>query len=191
MYCSLIKKGNKNGEFETYFQPIIDSNTHKVVTCEALVRWKSLTQGLVGPSDFIPILEKNGFIGELDYYVREKVCEFIVKNKEKGLPFPISVNVSRIEFNSPDFVKKLIAQVDKFGLDHSLLRIEITESLFMDKYTQSIKNIRKLKKSGFYIEMDDFGSGYSSLSILRDLDFDLIKLDLRFFASKTSKKEEL
>lgn len=136
-------------------------------------------------------MEKNGFIGELDYYVREKVCEFIVKNKEKGLPFPISVNVSRIEFNSPDFVKKLIAQVDKFGLDHSLLRIEITESLFMDKYTQSIKNIRKLKKSGFYIEMDDFGSGYSSLSILRDLDFDLIKLDLRFFASKTSKKEEL
>ena len=119
------------------------------------------------------------------------MCEFIVKNKEKGLPFPISVNVSRIEFNSPDFVKKLIAQVDKFGLDHSLLRIEITESLFMDKYTQSIKNIRKLKKSGFYIEMDDFGSGYSSLSILRDLDFDLIKLDLRFFASKTFKKEEL
>lgn len=81
-------------------------------------------------------MEKNGFIGELDYYVREKVCEFIVKNKEKGLPFPISVNVSRIEFNSPDFVKKLIAQVDKFGLDHSLLRIEITESLFIDKYTQ-------------------------------------------------------
>lgn len=74
------------------------------------------------------------------------MCEFIVKNKEKGLPFPISVNVSRIEFNSPDFVKKLIAQVDKFGLNHSLLRIEITESLFIDKYTQSIKNICKLKK---------------------------------------------
>jgi EAL domain-containing protein (putative c-di-GMP-specific phosphodiesterase class I) len=184
----LLREGMHNHEFIPYYQPIVDSKTGKMVMAEALVRWISPTHGFMSPGEFIPILEKNGFIGELDYYIRDQVCSFIKKMSGEGKAFPISVNISRIELENPDFVDVLVKQVDGFGIDHSLLRLEITETTVMEHVQQSMRNVRDLKKEGFLLEMDDFGSGFSSLSVLRDLPFKILKLDLRFFIGKHTKK---
>jgi len=177
-----LKDGIRNKEFIIHYQPIINTKTNKVVTAEALVRWSSAKFGYIRPDHFIPILEKNGFIVDLDYYVREKVLDFIetrIKNKDPIVP--ISVNLSRLEVNDLDFPLKLKQQIEKRNVPINMLRLELTESVVMDHPEITNIVISKLKKYGFYIEMDDFGSAYSSLAVLRDLPFDLIKLDMKFF----------
>lgn len=177
-----VKQALKDHEFFIHYQPIVDSRSAKTAFGEALVRWNSKKLGLIYPDYFIPVLEKNGFITDLDYYVREEVLSFMAGLINSGFtPFPVSVNISRLEIIDPLFPEKLKAQLDSHAVPVHLIRLELTESMVMENPEVISKNISGLKKLGFYLEMDDFGSAYSSLSVLKDLPFDLIKLDMKFF----------
>lgn len=171
----------KNEEFTIYLQPQVRITQSKVVGAEALVRWISPERGVISPAEFIPVLEKNGFIGEVDQYVWELVCKTIRSWMDSGIkPVPISINISRIDILSFDVIKFLDELVQKYGIERKNLKIEITESAYADDSGKIIDTIKELRKSGYTLMMDDFGSGYSSLNMLRDVIVDIIKLDMRF-----------
>lgn len=173
----------KNGEFTIYLQPQVRINPVKIVGAEALVRWISPEKGMISPAEFIPALEKNGFIGEIDQYVWELVCKTIRSWTDKGIePIPVSVNVSRIDILSFDMVGYLNGLVEKYQVDKKYLKIEITESAYVDNAGKIFETIKKLRESGYILMMDDFGSGYSSLNMLREAIVDIIKLDMRFLS---------
>ncbi|RGY96852.1 EAL domain-containing protein [Clostridium sp. AM58-1XD] len=163
----------KTGQFNVYIQPIFSIETGQIVSGEALVRWIHPHKGMISPGDFIPFFEKNGFIVKLDAYIREAVVKILDR-------IPISVNISRLEFYDPDFVSNLIALVEKYQVDPGLLRLEITESAYTDNPQQLLEEIEVLRKYGFKILMDDFGSGYSSLNMLKEAPVDIMKLDMTF-----------
>lgn len=171
--------------FVLYYQPQYSHSTGALVGAEALVRWKHPERGLISPGIFIPIFEKNGFITRLDLYVFEEVCAFIRRSLDKKYQVvPISSNFSRHDIYMPDFVEKLEEIRIKYDVPVEYLRIEITESAAVDnpKYTNEI--IRKLHDCGYIVEMDDFGSGYSSLNVLKDIELDMIKLDMLFMSQE-------
>lgn len=169
----------ENGNFIPYFQPQYDYTTGEIVGAEILMRWQHPERGLLLPLKFIPVLEKNGFIYELDKYAWRQACMYMHRWKEDGIPFPpLSVNVSRRDIYQDDLVDTLVSLVNEFELDPADLRLEITESGYIEDAQRLSATIRKLSELGFFIEMDDFGSGYSSLSILKDLPFNLVKLDM-------------
>ena len=175
--------------FVVNYQPQYSHSTGMLVGAEALVRWKHPERGIISPGVFIPIFEKNGFITQLDLYVFEEVCAFIRKCLDKGYHVvPISSNFSRHDIFMPDFVEKLEEIRIKYDVPVKYLRIEITESAVVDnpKYTNDI--IRKLHDCGYIVEMDDFGSGYSSLNVLKDIELDIIKLDMLFMSQDTESK---
>lgn len=172
--------------FVIYYQPQYSHSTGLLVGAEALVRWKHPERGLISPGIFIPIFEKNGFITQLDLYVFEEVCAFIRRSLDKNFHVvPISSNFSRHDIFMPDFVEKLEEIRMKYDVPTKYLRVEITESAVVDnpKYTNEI--IRKLHNCGYIVEMDDFGSGYSSLNVLKDIELDIIKLDMLFMSQET------
>ena len=169
--------------FVVYYQPQYSHSTGLLVGAEALVRWKHPERGLISPGVFIPIFEKNGFISQLDLYVFEEVCAFIRRSLDRNYQVvPISSNFSKYDIYMPDFVEKLEVIRKKYDVPVKYLRIEITESAAVDnpKYTNEI--IRKLHDCGYIVEMDDFGSGYSSLNVLKDIELDMIKLDMLFLS---------
>ena len=176
----------KEQEFTVYFQPQYNHVTGLPVGAEALVRWMHPTGGLISPGEFIPIFEKNGFITRLDLFVFEQVCAFQRRSMDAGLPrLPVSVNITRVDIFQPDFIDRLEALRKKYGVPAALIRVEITESAVMgsSEFVSSI--VRRLHDCGYVVEMDDFGSGYSSLNVLKDIDFDVIKLDMRFLSETT------
>uniref|UniRef100_UPI0040559C8A EAL domain-containing protein n=1 Tax=Acetatifactor sp. TaxID=1872090 RepID=UPI0040559C8A len=171
----------EKGEFVIYLQPKVRITTKKIVGAEALVRWISPEKGMISPADFIPVLEKNGFIGELDQCVWELVCKTIRSWSDRGIePVPVSINVSRIDILSFDTVKFLNSLVEKYQIERKYLKIEITESAYADNAGKILDTIQELRESGYTLMMDDFGSGYSSLNMLRQAIVDIIKLDMRF-----------
>ncbi len=175
--------------FVVNYQPQYSHSTGNLVGAEALVRWKHPERGIISPGVFIPIFEKNGFITQLDLYVFEEVCAFIRRCLDKGYHVvPISSNFSRHDIFMPDFVEKLEEIRIKYNVPVEYLRIEITESAVVDnpKYTNDI--IRKLHDCGYIVEMDDFGSGYSSLNVLKDIELDIIKLDMLFMSQDMENK---
>jgi diguanylate cyclase (GGDEF)-like protein len=181
-------------QFDVYFQPKYDLETGKMAGAEALVRWNHPIKGLMSPGDFIPIFEKNGFITELDMYVWDKCCHFIAEWKKKyNVSIPISVNVSRKDIYKQNLPEILKGIVNRYQLSTELLHLEITESAYTENPDQLILIVRQLKKEGFIIEMDDFGSGYSSLNMLAELPIDVLKLDMRFLQDKgeESKNENI
>ncbi len=168
-------------QFVVYYQPQYNHSTGMLLGAEALVRWAHPEMGLVSPGIFIPIFEKNGFITKLDLYVFEEVCIFLRKCIDNGkVAVPISTNFSRNDIFQPDFPESLEAIRKKYDIPVRLLRVEITESAVMgsSKYTNEV--VRKLHDYGYVVEMDDFGSGYSSLNVLKDIELDVIKLDMMF-----------
>ena len=169
----------KTGQFHVYIQPVVSLDTGKIVSGEALIRWFHPEKGIISPGDFIPFFERNGFIVKLDAYIREEVVKILEKT-------PVSVNISRLEFYAPEFSKNLIALVEKHHVDPSLLRLEITESAYMDDPEQLLREMDILRRSGFKILIDDFGSGYSSLNMLKDASADIIKLDMKFLSGNDS-----
>lgn len=177
-----MEEALKNGEFQVYYQPQYNHATGLIVGVEALVRWKRPNNDMILPGKFIPIFEKNGFITKLDEFVWNEVArnlsQWIGRNYE---PVPVSVNVSREDTNDPRLCEKLLDIVKQNNIPINLFRLEITESLFIEDSKRMIDVIDKLHSMGFLIEMDDFGSGYSSLNILKDLPVDVLKLDMRFF----------
>lgn len=173
----------KNNEFIPYLQPQFNYETGEIIGTEALVRWLSPKKGLIAPNKFIPVFEQNGFINELDKYVLDRVCSYIRTWKDEGLNVPsISINISRRDMYSNNLISTILNTLNKYNLNPKDIHIEITESAYMENRNIIDKIIRNLKKEGFIIEMDDFGSGYSSLLALKDLPFDLLKLDMGFLS---------
>lgn len=170
-------------QFIVYFQPKYDLENMSPHGAEALVRWQRPNGTLIPPDEFVPVFEKNGFITKLDYYVWEKVCQFIRAELDEGRePAPISVNVSRVNLYNPQFLETLINLVEKYKIPPKYLHLELTESVFSEDARTIQSAIKYLHKAGFTILMDDFGSGYSSLNVLKDLDLDVLKIDMKFFS---------
>lgn len=172
----------KNGEFQPYFQAKVDVVTRKIVGAEALTRWIHPEKGIIPPGKFIPFFEKNGFVVRLDRYIFEEVCRLIRQWLDMGIDVPpISCNFSRLHFINEAFPEELKAVVDRYRLPAGLLELEITESVAMEKIEDISRYIERLRSYGFRIAIDDFGVGYSSLSVLDQIPIDVLKLDRNFF----------
>ena len=174
----------ENGEFHVYLQPKYDLFSEKMAGAEALVRWIHPKKGLIPPNDFIPIFEKNGFITELDMFVWEKTCEIISHwIREENKYVPVSVNVSRKDIYKENLPEIFLGLLSKYGLKPKYLHLEITESAYTENPKQLLNVVDDLKNAGFTIEMDDFGSGYSSLNMLSKLPIDILKIDMKIIQS--------
>ena len=171
----------KNSEITFYLQPQCRASTAKIVGAEALARWTKKDGTKVSPAVFVPVLEKYGFIPDLDKFIWEEVCKWIQRCQVKGFPLiPISVNASAVDiftFDVPAFVRSL---VEKYHLPKNALKIEITESACGEDSEKVREVVQILRKDGFMVLMDDFGSGYSSLNMLHDLNIDILKMDAHF-----------
>ena len=171
----------KNREFLVYYQPKYDLATETIAGAEALVRWRSKEMGMMSPADFIPLFEKNGFITRMDMFVWEKVCIDLRAWLSAGNKIvPVSVNVSRADLLNPSLVSTLTNLIKKYDIPPKFLHLEITESAYTEDPEQILKVIYELRKHDFMIEMDDFGSGYSSLNMLSEMPIDILKLDMNF-----------
>lgn len=165
-------------QFMMYLQPKYSITHNKIIGAEALVRWRHPERGMIYPNQFIPVIEENGFIKKVDYYIWQEACRFIKKCQQAGItPCPVSVNVSRIHLQDNECIQVLSDLIKQNGISKSLLELEITETA---DDQQISKKALQLKEEGYTLLMDDFGSGYSSLNILLETPFDVIKLDKKF-----------
>lgn len=186
-----LDKSLENGEFEIYFQPKCNMNTNKITGAEVLVRWNHPQKGMISPKDFIPVFEKNGFIKKLDQYVWEESAKWLHKHANQHKVIPISVNISRIDIFGLDVQNIFQKLVKRYDLDSSWLQLEITESAYSSRSDEIIFVINRLMNHGFTILMDDFGSGYSSLNILKDINIDVLKMDMRFLDKQDRKSQDI
>ncbi len=176
-------------EFRVFYQPKHDVKTGAIVGAEALVRWQHPEFGFLTPNEFVPLFEENGFINHLDLYIWETVCEHLHAWVEEGIkPVPISVNASRRDFILVDDKDKLMNAIERNGIDKNYLHIEITESLGVGD-SMVARKIQALHDLGIKIELDDFGAGQSSLSTLRNIPMDVVKLDMSFIKELEQQKE--
>jgi EAL domain-containing protein (putative c-di-GMP-specific phosphodiesterase class I) len=172
----------KADEFVIYVQPQIDIENNKVIGAETLVRWKSPKRGLVLPSEFVPLFEKNGMIAKLDYHVWEVTCRLLKKWEDEGHPErTLSINISAKNFYLMDLYEQIVGLTDKYHIAPQRLKLEITETAFVLDVQKQMELVKRLQDKGFLVEMDDFGSGYSSLNSLKDISIDVLKLDMKFF----------
>ncbi|MEG1559934.1 MAG: EAL domain-containing protein [Clostridia bacterium] len=175
----------ENNQFQIYLQPKYNINNNFSCGAEVLVRWMHPQKGMMMPNEFIPVFERNGFITKLDLYVWEQACKCLRRWIDMGIEsHPISVNVSRVNLYNKNIALILEELVEQYRLPPSLLNLEITESAYTDNPIAISETIANLQNYGFLIMMDDFGSGYSSLNILKDIPVDVLKIDMRFL-SKT------
>lgn len=178
-----------DGEFLVYLQPKCNLKTEEYVGAEALIRWMNPERGLLPPGQFIPIFEKTGFITEVDLYVWEQVCGMLARWKQENRTLiPISVNVSRADLYHSDFMDRILELMDKYDIEPSLLHMEITETVYTENQNQILDMVNQMEKLGFKVEMDDFGSGYSSLNMLTEIPVDVLKLDMRFLEGYSAGK---
>ncbi len=176
-----IDRAIEEGWIRVYYQPIVRASNGTVCDEEALARWIDPELGFLSPGYFIPALEEYKLIYKLDLYVLEQVLKKMKMQKEKGYyVVPQSINLSRMDFESCDIVEEIRRRVDAEGVDHSLITVEITESFIGERFDFMKEQIARFQSLGFPVWMDDFGSGYSSLDVLHQLHFDLIKFDMRF-----------
>lgn len=173
-----------NGQFVVYFQPKYDINTDTVAGAEALVRWKDPEKGLIYPSEFVPLFERNGFILNVDLFVFEQVCKSMRVWLDTGIkPIVISINLSRAYLDDPLFLTYFDDIREKYKIPSKFLELEITESMVLENINWLIEIINKIHSLGFSCSLDDFGSGYSSLNVLKNVPVDVLKLDKEFFAN--------
>ncbi|MEF9925425.1 MAG: EAL domain-containing protein [Raoultibacter sp.] len=180
-----MQQALESGEFVVHLQPKYVLEGETIGGAEALVRWRVSETELLPPAEFIGLFEENGFIISLDKYVLGCACKTIKGWLDQGIaPVPVSVNFSRLHLDNTKFVDELCGLVDSYGLAHSLIEIEITESAIFE-HLEAFKTVLvQLHKAGFTLSMDDFGSGYSSLGLLKDLPVDVIKIDRSFFVAQ-------
>ena len=171
-----------------YLQPITDSSG-RVVGAEALARWIHPEQGFMPPFMFIPVFEKNGMISEVDKHMWRCACKILADWKGIYDDLFISVNISPKDFYFFDVAAELKALIKEYGLEARKLRIEITESIMMNDQEERMRTLAELRSAGFIVEMDDFGSGYSSLNLLKDMPVDVLKIDMQFLSSSGSKEK--
>ena len=169
----------ERNDFQVYYQPKISVENKDVSGAEALVRWFHPELGYLHPGLFIDLFEENGFITKLDLYIWEEVCKTIVDWQKRGIKVvPISVNVSKKSFEDANLAEKIIELVDRYGIDHSLFEIEITEYSCLGNPDMIQNTIKQLHDAGFVIALDDFGTGYSSMIVLSRMHLDILKLDI-------------
>lgn len=172
-----LRKALANGEFELFYQPMIELATGRVSGCEALIRWRHPDRGLVSPAEFIPILEETGLIVQIGEWILLTACT-------EALSWPgspnVSVNLSPVQFKDPNFAMRVIGALGRSGLTPSRLELEITETVLLQDSTSTLAAMRHIQELGARISLDDFGTGYSSLSYLRKFPFSKIKIDGSF-----------
>ena len=181
-----LDRALREHEFKVYYQPKFNITVEPPVlsSAEALVRWDHPELGMIAPNMFIPLFEENGLIQQVDRYVWREVASQLAAWREKfGRVFPVSVNVSRIDLYDPDFNADILKIIKEYGIRREDFLLEITESAYTEDSEQIVENVRNLREAGFMIEMDDFGSGYSSLNMISTLPVDVIKLDMQFIRS--------
>ncbi len=172
----------ENGEFEVYLQPKFSVQGEKLVGAEALVRWIEKDGTMLFPGDFIPLFEKNGFIADLDKYVLEQTCKVIQNWRSKGYAYlKVSVNLSRRNLSNPSIIEEIVAVIDKYNVPHENIEIELTESVAVENEGALSEFYSHLHDKGIQTSIDDFGVGYSSLSMLKTLHVDTLKMDRSFF----------
>lgn len=186
-----LDKSLKDENFIIYYQPKYSLKDNGITGAEALIRWNHPVFGMMNPGEFIPLFEKNGHIPKLDIYVWEHVLMSMDKWRKNGIEIlPVSVNVSRADAFHFDVVNVLKELVSKYEVDPQLMHLEITESAYAESSLMIVETVDKLRESGFVVEMDDFGSGYSSLNMLSRMRLDILKLDLEFTHNETAKEEK-
>lgn len=176
-----LKLAIKNDEFVAFYQPKVDINSGKLVGAEALIRWRTRDNKLIAPGDFIPLSEKTGLVTDLDMIVFEKVLAFLRTSLDAGVEcVPISVNFSRLHFSNEKFLPTLLQKMEKYQVPAHLIELELTESAIFDNFSIIYDFTEKVREYGVAVAMDDFGSGYSSLNMLKDLSIDTLKVDRAF-----------
>ncbi len=179
-----MEEALQSGQFQVYLQPQYNYTDGSIVGAEALVRWFHPERGMIPPGVFVPVFERNGFISRLDSYMWEQVCCLLRQWLDQGRDVvPISVNISRVDIADQKLLDNINRIIEKYHIPESLLRLEITESAYMDNPDQLISTVNRLRERGFLVEMDDFGSGYSSLNMLKNVPVDVLKLDMKFLVS--------
>lgn len=186
-----MKKALQDEGFTFFLQPKYNSVTGKIVSMEALARWKHSEFGSVPPSEFVPLMEKSGLVTWLDRFVWEGVCRVLHEWQMEGRRVvPISVNVSRQDFEIIDVPESFNRLAKRYDIDPRLLRVEITETIFAENMDQINQDVEQLHQYGFTVLMDDFGSGYSSLNMLKDTNVDVLKLDMKFIEMNEENREK-
>ncbi|WP_295087782.1 EAL domain-containing protein [Ruminococcus sp.] len=181
-----------NGAIRAYYQPVIRTLTEKICSVEALARWQDPVMGLLSPFLFINVLEKYRLIHKLDLYILENICVTYNEMREKGLPLhPFSINLSRLDFDEIDMLKAISEILRKYNVPSKAIHIEITESVMLDNTAYFRRIFDSFHDAGFAIFMDDFGSGYSSLNVLKDYSFDVLKIDMRFLSDIGSRSKKI
>ena len=164
--------------------------TEKIIGAEALIRWNHPKEGLIPPGVFIPIFERNGFIVQTDFFVYEEVLKMQSRRLKEGKKtVPVSVNVSRTHIGTSDFLPRLMELADRYEVPRELLELELTETALGGKQQNIVDFIRACKHAGFPISIDDFGSGYSSLNLLKEMPVDVLKID-REFLNETDESQK-
>lgn len=172
----------ENNEFVVYYQPKYKVEDASICGGEALVRWQHPKKGLLFPDSFIGIFERNGFIIEMDMNILRQVCRQLRSWIDAGIkPFPVSVNQSRLHLFLPDYIDRITATLNEFNVPRELIELEITESVAIENLEMAGEIVSKLHGIGITVSLDDFGSGYSSLNLLKDINVDVLKLDREFF----------
>ena len=186
-----IDEAVKNEYIKVYFQPVVNISTNKLCGFEALARWDDPEHGFLPPLDFVGILEDAHLIQKLDLFVLKKICEKYREETNLGHKcVPISFNLSRLDFKLSDIYKELTRLTKEYNVPHEMIHIEITESVLdgdEDGYIR--EQVMRFQKDGFEVWMDDFGSGFSSLNVLKDYDFDFLKIDMMFLRNFTEKSK--
>lgn len=185
-----VDRAFENGEFKVYFQPKVNMVSEKLYGAEALSRWEHPVDGIRPPGLYIPLFEENGLITRLDMYMYEEICRLKSEWKDKSYGhIPISVNMSRKHLYNDEFADELARIADSYGVDRGELDIEVTESVFMQDGKKLIEVINKLKSYGFLVSVDDFGSGFSALNMLKDINADTIKIDKEFLEMSSDNRK--
>ncbi|MBP5291666.1 MAG: EAL domain-containing protein, partial [Lachnospiraceae bacterium] len=174
----------ENNYIQVYYQPVIRTMSRKLCSFEGLARWVDPELGVIRPDQFIPVLERVSKIHLLDRHVIREVCRLLRNTLDVGgIPIPVSINLSRLDFSLCDIFSFVNEEVSYYKIPRDFLYIEITESIMAEQTSTMIAAVNRFREAGYQVWMDDFGSAYSSLNVLKDFSFDEIKLDMRFLSS--------
>ena len=187
-----LEEAIQQGHIQVYYQPIVRTLTEEVCGMEALVRWKDEKEGIVPPNRFLPVLEREGRLYELDRAVLREICRMLKERIAEEKPVvPVSINLSWQDFLREDTFRFFERTLADANLQRNLVRIELGEKSLVDGTTKLKRAIDQFREAGYQVWLDDFGGEYSSLHTLKDFDVDLIKLDMRFLSSFTEKAQKI
>ncbi|MCM1569709.1 MAG: EAL domain-containing protein [Roseburia sp.] len=188
---ALVVQAVKNGEFVAYYQPQYDALTNKLKSAEALARWRKKDGSIGMPGSFIPVLEAGEEIMRLDWYILQEVCGMLRRQKEQKIHrITIAVNFSRLHFREQNFLERLLSVVDSYEVPHRLIEVEITESALFGQEEQIAEQVKRIRQAGFSVAIDDFGSGLSSLSMVKDMDVNILKIDKALLSRNCEDEKE-